>query len=247
MDRLLKIGFCKVGTWRIKDAGIAYHLDRTSSLPHTLYAFLVDGHVRYVGKTTQTLRGRLNSYCKPSATQRTNLRNHASILGALSAGQTVEIWALPDEGLHHYGVFHLNLAAGLEDSIIQTLQPDWNGGRRTPAEDEVEEVQPAVPSKPASTFVFTMQPTYWARGFFNVGMANSASLGADGQPIEIYCGDAADPILGSINRTANTNGTPRIFGGRALRVWVQANVEEMAQVRVDVLTPTAIRLTTAGT
>lgn len=124
MDRLLKIGFRKVGTWRLKDAGIAYVLDTASPHPHTLYAFVVDGEVRYVGKTTKTLRGRLNSYVKPGLSQTTNLRNNTAIREALQAGATVEIFALPDEGLHHFGVFHLNMAAGLEDSIISVLAPD---------------------------------------------------------------------------------------------------------------------------
>jgi len=33
---------------------------------------------------------------------------------------------LPDNGLLHFGDFHVNLAAGLEDSIIKTLNPLWN-------------------------------------------------------------------------------------------------------------------------
>jgi hypothetical protein len=30
----------------------------------------------------------------------------------------------------HYGGFHINLAAGLEDSIIRELKPIWNGGHK---------------------------------------------------------------------------------------------------------------------
>jgi hypothetical protein len=38
----------------------------------------------------------------------------------------VEIYALPDNGLLRYGGFHVNLAAGLEDSIVRDLNPPWN-------------------------------------------------------------------------------------------------------------------------
>ena len=46
--------------------------------------------------------------------------------GCLQARKHVEIYVLPDNGLMHYGGFHLNLAAGLEDSLIRDLEPPWN-------------------------------------------------------------------------------------------------------------------------
>jgi hypothetical protein len=33
---------------------------------------------------------------------------------------------LPDNGLLRFGGFHLNLAAALEDSLINDLRPRWN-------------------------------------------------------------------------------------------------------------------------
>lgn len=243
MNRILRIGFCKVGTWHLKDAGIAYELETIALRPHTLYAFVVNDEVCYVGKTTKTLRKRLNSYARPGSTQATNLRNNANILAALKAGSTVEIFALPDDELHRYGDFHLNLAAGLEDSIISTLDPDWNGGRRAPAEDDGVAAEASdEPYSAEDAFYFTMQLTYWNNGFFNVGTANSACFGADGQTIEIFRGDEAEPILGKINRTVNANGSPRIFGGKALRTWVQKHIPKMSKVQVIVLSPASIRL-----
>lgn len=247
MDRILRIGFRRVGTWHLKDAGITYELETLAPQPHTLYAFVVNGEICYVGKTTKTLRKRLNSYARPGSTQATNLRNNANILSALKAGSTVEIFALPDDELHRYGDFHLNLAAGLEDSIISTLDPDWNGGHRAPAEEEGDTTEASdEPFCAEDTFHFTMQPTYWSHGFFNVGTANSASFGADGQTIEIFRGNEAEPILGRINRTANANGSPRIFGGKALRTWVQKHIPEMSKVRVTMLSPASLRLSLAN-
>lgn len=108
---------------------------------------------------------------------------------------------------------------------------------------EVDETGPLTPNpKPDNTFHLTMQPTYWHKGFFNVPITSSPAFGGDGQPIEIFLGDGAEPILGTINRTANSNGTPRIFGGRELRTWVQAHVPEMSKVKIDVMSPTSIRL-----
>jgi len=65
-------------------------------------------------------------YQNPGPTQNTNIKGNKLILELLSNGKGIEIYALPDDGHHHVGVFHLNLAAGLEDSIISTLKPNWN-------------------------------------------------------------------------------------------------------------------------
>ncbi len=45
---------------------------------------------------------------------------------ALKENSKVELFVLPDHGLLHFGEFHINLAAGLEDSIVRTLSPQWN-------------------------------------------------------------------------------------------------------------------------
>ena len=88
-------------------------------------------------------------YLKPYQDQRTNRRNRLAIVELLGRSEAVEILALVDPGLLRYGTFHLNLAAALEDSIIQILKPEWNGGRtssalETPAEADLPL---AVPSR----------------------------------------------------------------------------------------------------
>lgn len=92
-------------------------------------------------------------------------------------------------------------------------------------------------------FEFKLQPTYWKTGFFNGGIASSSLLGADGDTLEIFFGEDVEPVLGTINRTANSNNSPRIFGGPALRRWFQM-LPEMTPVIVEVLSPTSIRLKT---
>jgi hypothetical protein len=276
MHRLLRIGFQSVGYWEphpAKTDNLMYALRTAAPHPHTLYAFVMDGEVKYVGKTTRTLAARMEDYMRgpnehprshkksvpsPKAPS-TNARVGRSILEALRQGSMVEIYALPDVELHHYGDFHLNLAAGLEDSIIAVLDPEWNGGKKTrpdgievPVEAEpapVAVLQPATVSSalPSSgqVVMVRMGPTYWDKGFFNIGVEGNDAIGADGQTIELYCGNAPEPLLGSINRRANLNQTPRIFGGKRLRDWVQGNFARDAMMRVEVLTPTAIRLSQA--
>lgn len=75
------------------------------------------------------------NYRNAHSSQSTNTRNQKRILECLSRNKSVEIYVLPDNGLLKYGGFHINLAAGLEDSLIDELSPPWNGGLKE-TEDE---------------------------------------------------------------------------------------------------------------
>lgn len=91
-----------------------------------MYAFISDGEVLYVGKTTQTLQKRLYGYQNPGPSQKTNTRVNPLLKELLGQNKSVNIYAFPDDGLWYIGNFHLNLAAGLEDGIISILKPKWN-------------------------------------------------------------------------------------------------------------------------
>lgn len=127
MEKLTRIGFQPAGQWLLADDRLALELTGVSEQKNVLYAFVRDGDVQYVGKTTKTLRRRMMGYLRPSSTQKTNTRNHKKIVELLRKGQDVYIFAWVDHGLHRYGDFTINLAAALEDSIIETLAPPWNG------------------------------------------------------------------------------------------------------------------------
>jgi hypothetical protein len=77
------------------------------------------------------LSTRLAGYQRPGKTQFTNIRSNGKILDLLSQQKSVEIYVLVDTGLLSYGGFHVNLAAGLEDSLIEALRPPWNLTGRT--------------------------------------------------------------------------------------------------------------------
>ncbi|PNG56019.1 MULTISPECIES: GIY-YIG nuclease family protein [unclassified Variovorax] len=251
MNRLLEIGFDPAGRWVLVNEALDYSLARHSTQQNILYAFVSDGQVMYVGKTVQPLARRMSGYRKPASTQSTNIRNHNSIRNLLERGSAVEILALPDNGLLHYGQFHLNLAAALEDDLIRVIDPPWNGGNvddgihppATPDECARDEADVKEPLPPAvSGFTFILQPTYFTKGFFNVGVAAQDLLGQDGATIEIFLGDDPQPILGTVNRSANSNGAPRIMGGVGLRNWFQAVATVSTPMSVEVLSPTSVHL-----
>lgn len=245
MNRLLDIGFEPAGHWLLSEGKLVFVLARHSTQKNILYAFVCDGEVMYVGKTVQTLVKRMSGYRTPGRTQITNIGNHHRIVELINSGSAIEILALPDSGLMHYGPFHLNLAAALEDDIIRKLDPKWNGGKAedvTPSSTGVAKPDTESPPAFTATFAFVLQPTYLRSGFFNVGVTAQKHLGADGETIELFLGNSNTPVLGMINRRANTNGTPRIMGGTRLRDWFQRHAHEMDDVAIQVLSPTAIRL-----
>jgi hypothetical protein len=125
-QRLEHIGFRAVGHWLLEEGRPRCTLTECAASMNILYAFVVDGEVMYIGKTVRPLKQRLYGYQNPGPTQSTNIKGHALIRSTLELGSAVQILALPDNGLLHYGGFHVNLAAGLEDSLVSSLKPAWN-------------------------------------------------------------------------------------------------------------------------
>ncbi|CNE56602.1 Uncharacterised protein [Yersinia pseudotuberculosis] len=225
MDRLLNIGFIKIGYWELLDGQLHYIMTESfSDVCNNLYAFICDGEVKYIGKTTRLLKKRMYHYKKPGISQSTNIKNNAYIREALLQNIAVDILVLPDNGLMHYGQFHLNLAAGLEDSIIKTINPEWNGGSKDLTDQSQieadwntntldDELQHEFLRSESKDHCFNMAPTYWKRGFFNVSASSSDEFDHDGTVI----------LTAIINRTANKSKTPRVMGGAGLRNFFQAN------------------------
>lgn len=243
MNQLLEIGFEFAGQWQLEGDRLTFELIRHAAQRNVLYAFVCDGEVKYVGKTVRPLSARMGGYKTPGNSQTTNIKGHERIRRLLAAGAAVEIFVLPDNGLLHYGQFHVNLAAGLEDDIIRVVNPEWNGGSKEPVFEEPEAAaEPSVPAPSKAEFEVTLHPTYVKTGFVNVRVADQDLIGGDGETIEIFLGDAAQPILGHINRSANPNHTPRVMGGTEVRDWFQANANVMDRITVQVLSPTSIRL-----
>lgn len=126
MKRLTDIGFRKVGEWKVLNRGITPNFTELVNAQNILYAFISDSMVLYVGKTTRSLKKRMRGYKNPDTTQKTNKKVKQSIIEYLSSGKRIEIYALTYDIIQFIGVFHLNLAAALEDSIISILKPKWN-------------------------------------------------------------------------------------------------------------------------
>jgi len=126
IEQLINIGFKKVGEWSFIQDKLLPNLFAEGDVVNVLYCFVVNNEPLYVGKTTQMLKKRMYGYQNPGKSQFTNIRNNEYIKSTINSGLTVDIYVLPDHGLLHFGDFHLNLAAGLEDSITNSIKPKWN-------------------------------------------------------------------------------------------------------------------------
>jgi hypothetical protein len=125
-QRLERMGFRKFADWRLEDNALKCRFIEPGTPTNVLYAFVSSSAVLYIGKTIRPLKDRMYNYQKPAPSQRTSTRGNESLRKLLGEGHSVEVHALPDNGLLYYGGFHVNLAAGLEDSLIRALKPSWN-------------------------------------------------------------------------------------------------------------------------
>lgn len=152
LERIQTIGFIRVGCWKLDGEQLGFDLTSHGTAKNVLYAFVVAERVMYVGKTVLPLNKRMFGYKNPGLSQATNIKNNRLIRECVTNGQPVEIFALPDNGLLHYGDFHVNLAAGLEDSLVKTLLPPWNGAQKESVKQLMDGLSPpiseeAVPSR----------------------------------------------------------------------------------------------------
>lgn len=128
MQRLLDLGFVKVGSWKLTDDGeIKYILSSDSDTSNLVYCFVSERKIKYVGKTAKPLRFRLDQYYKPHHSQSTNTLVHEKIIALLNRNRAVSIWILADKGKLKFRNYTLNLADALELALIKDIKYKiWN-------------------------------------------------------------------------------------------------------------------------
>lgn len=140
VKQLAEIGFKDAAQWEIEDARRLRDVGDDPQVwaemkghKNALYAFCVAGVVLYIGKTARTIDKRFVGYRDPGKTQATNRKCHNNIRKRLEDGKTVRIMVLPDKTSLHWGAFQINLAAGLEDALVERIKPELNGkGKKQP-------------------------------------------------------------------------------------------------------------------
>ena len=95
---------------------------------------------------------------------------------------------------------------------------------------------------PNPVYELTLHKTYYDDGFFNLGVGVEGLVRPDNGPVTIELGGSHRSIEGRVDRNANQNGTPRVFGGAELRNWLQNTFSMGDRVQVQVLRPDALRI-----
>lgn len=122
---LVQSGFHDLGEWLPRGDG-EFELSAQVPAAPGVYAFVVDGWVRYVGLTQTGLRTRMSHYRRGHVRQKTSARVKGLIKAALAEGKQVRVLiAVPEEDSQWNGL-PINIAAGLEAGLIRMIRPVWN-------------------------------------------------------------------------------------------------------------------------
>jgi hypothetical protein len=133
---LLRIGMEDAAQWVADGKKLRHEGDsranwrRLTSFPNSLYAFVCEGEVLYIGKTTQSLHKRFAGYCDPGNGRATNWKFHQGIKKLIASGKAVRIFVLPQTIPLQWAGYPVNLAAGLENALVKAFQPAWNGSNK---------------------------------------------------------------------------------------------------------------------
>jgi hypothetical protein len=126
VEELEEFGFQKVGEWFLDAGSLKFRLFVDGFLARgILYAFVSGESVLYVGKSSRTLKTRLYEYINTDPSQTTNVKVKKNITRLLT-DRHVEIYAWTDDGTFSYRSHPINLAASLEDMLIERVNPAWN-------------------------------------------------------------------------------------------------------------------------
>lgn len=116
LDELTKEGFEPITEWVLKGTRIGPKSFDWPDHSGWLYAFVIDGEVKYIGLTTRVLRSRMSDYSHIKNSQTDDKR--ALVLEALSKGRRVHVF-----GLKHRDETTL---AAAEARLRALYRPPWN-------------------------------------------------------------------------------------------------------------------------
>lgn len=267
LSRLEEIGFELAGEWLLEDGEPRIEVRRYAAAANVLYAFVSELELLYIGRSGRALGLRMQGYEQGGPPRSVRARNRERVVAMLMLDQQVALYAMSDPGSMLYGSFRVNLAAGLQHSLIEALDPPWNkaGGtlpeaidptplhqvpvaarRRARAADSLEDHSTNATSERPS-YRFLVGYMYMDKGFFNVPVRYSRLFGKDREKIKILCGREKSTIHGHIDRACNTNAAPRIVGGSALKLWFEEHAGLNNPVDIDILAPNAVWIRNPGT
>lgn len=249
MQELLEIGFIKVGEWSL-DNGFHHTITTRLNQRNLLYSFTCDSSLLYIGKTTDTLKSRMNGYKNAGSSQKTNIRVKGKIIEILQKKKIVDIYVLFDNAGLKYKQYQISLAGGLEDNLIARLRPTWNfiGNNQIKEQDMPVEGRNILIENIHAEYKFynivivKMSKTYWNGGYFNLSIKDSIFLSKEPINVTLLLGENADYYITGRFLFATNNKQPRILGNNSLKDWFQNNYKIGDMIKVDIIQPNLFKI-----
>lgn len=124
VQRLINAGFILLADCSLTDQdGFGY--SAVAPAEAGVYAFAVDGWIKYVGLTRNALRTRLGHYVRGHKDQKTSAHIKGRILDTLRAGAHVQVLVATPPSFEWNGL-PVDGAPGLETGLIRLIKPEWN-------------------------------------------------------------------------------------------------------------------------
>lgn len=124
IDVLIGGGFVRLGSWVVDGTG-GIALDAPAPHDAGVYAFVVDGLIKYIGVSRAGISSRMSNYRLGQSGQKTSARVNQLIKDHVTVGTAVEIYVASPPALEWNGL-PVVTAAGLEAGLIKMIQPPWN-------------------------------------------------------------------------------------------------------------------------
>lgn len=124
IQRLIDAGFELLGDCSLSGDD-AFGYSARAPAEAGVYAFAVDGWIKYVGLTRGALRTRLGHYVRGHKGQKTSAHIKGRILETLRAGMPVQVLVATPPAFEWNGL-PVDGAAGLETGLIRLIKPEWN-------------------------------------------------------------------------------------------------------------------------
>jgi hypothetical protein len=116
LDDLVQLGFGPVTHWVLKGEKIGPASFDWRDHGGWLYAFVVEGEVKYIGLTDRVLRSRMSDYAHIKNSQTDRLRG--LIMGELKAGRVVHVFGWKQQ--------EVNILKVEEARLRTAYKPPWN-------------------------------------------------------------------------------------------------------------------------
>jgi hypothetical protein len=244
MNKLIELGFEQVGITSLKNGKLEIEISRNEHAKNILYAFVhekgedeIDWQVVYIGHTRKSLKNRMLGYRLGNG-QATNNRVHNHLKSELGNGSRHYVYVLHDKINLNIHSIEVDLAAGLEYSLIQ-FYANYNfsqghvnlfniaGNKNNPQNENVEVVFTEMHEENidypvdenqdnpvVQTFDYSLGKTYWNHPYLNIPTRFEGLFGRHGDVVAVdffHGGELIRQLEVVIDRNAVNNSAPRLY------------------------------------